>query len=139
MKNTLLLSILLLLFFSCKKENTPTQALNEKVDISATINTMGNFNSGPYGAVSGSAKVYMLADVQYLAFEGFSSSNGPDLKVYLSKEISPVNFINLGALKSVSGNQLYMLPAGTIAKDYKYALVYCQRYSHLFGLAELKF
>ncbi len=139
MKNKILLSILLLLFFSCKKENTPTQALNEKVDAAATIITMGNFNSGPYGTVSGLAKVYMLANVQHLAFEGFSSSNGPDLKVYLSKEINPVNFINLGDLKSVSGNQLYMLPAGTVAKDYKYALVYCQRYNHLFGSAELKF
>ncbi|MBB2146849.1 hypothetical protein GM921_15200 [Pedobacter sp. LMG 31464] len=139
MKNTLLLAIILLLFFSCKKENTPTQSLNEKVDATATIKTVGNFSNGPYGTVSGSAKVYMVADVLQLAFEDFSSSNGPDLKVYLSKEINPVNFINLGNLKSVSGNQLYMLPAGTVAKDYKYALVYCQRYSHLFGSAELKF
>lgn len=130
--------MMMFLFMSCKKENTPTVALNEKVDATAVVKTMGNFTNGPYGNVTGTARVYMVGDGFQLAFENFSSSNGPDLKVYLSKEINPVSFINLGELKSVSGNQLYAIPAGTMPKDYKYALVYCQRFSHLFGYATLE-
>ncbi|WP_231465406.1 MULTISPECIES: DM13 domain-containing protein [unclassified Pedobacter] len=139
MKNSIFLLIILLLFCGCKKENTPTEVLDEKVSAAAFVKAGGNFTNGPYGMVTGLAKVYMEAEVLKLAFEDFSSTNGPDLKVYLSKDINPVDFIYLGDLKSVSGNQLYTIPAGTIAKDYKYALVYCQRYKHLFGSAELKF
>jgi hypothetical protein len=68
----------------------------------------------------------------------FSSSNGPDLKVYLSKEIQPINFVNLGSLKSTNGSQLYNIPTGIDFAQYKYALIHCQQYNHLFGSAELK-
>lgn len=66
------------------------------------------------------------------------ASNGPDLKVYLSKELQPVNFINLGALKSVNGNQVYGVTGMPDIMEYKYALVHCQAFNHLFGSAELK-
>jgi len=70
--------------------------------------------------------------------ENFSSSNGPDLKVYLSKEKQPVNFVNLGSLKSTSGNQLYAIPSSVNVMDYNFALIHCQQYNHLFGFAQLK-
>lgn len=128
----------LVILMGCKKENTPTIALNEKIDSSmATVKTMGSFRDGAYGAASGNVRVYKLADELQLALENFSSSNGPNLKVYLSKELQPVNFIDLGDLKSTSGNQLYKIPNGAIIEDYKYALIYCRQYSHLFGSAEL--
>lgn len=126
------------MLMGCKKENTPTLALNEKIDSSmATVKTMGSFRDGAYGAASGNVKVYKSADELQLALENFSSSNGPNLKVYLSKELQPVNFIDLGDLRSTSGNQLYKIPNGVIIEDYRYALIYCRQYSHLFGSAEL--
>ena len=66
------------------------------------------------------------------------ASNGPDLKVYLSKELQPVNFINLGALKSVNGNQVYDVTGMPDIMEYKYALVHCQAFNHLFGSVELR-
>ena len=98
----------------------------------------GSFMNGPYGAVSGESKIYQTGTTYQLALANFLSSNGPDLKVYLSKEVQPVNFVNLGSLKAVSGNQLYDIPSGVNTSEYKYALIYCQQYSHLFGTAELK-
>ena len=65
-------------------------------------------------------------------------SNGPDLHVYLSKEAFPVNFIDLGRIKSTSGNQLYTISGMPDFVQYKYALIHCQRYNHLFGSALLK-
>lgn len=138
MKNQLLLIVMLLAFTACKKENTPKIVLDEKVDLTMAMqNAVGAFANGPYGSVSGSAKIYTVGTGDQLALENFSSSNGPDLKVYLSKEKDPQNFINLGDLKAVGGNQIYQIPAGTNITEYKYALIYCKRYSHLFGYAQL--
>ncbi|MBN8676108.1 MAG: DM13 domain-containing protein [Chitinophagales bacterium] len=124
---------------SCVKENTPSTPLNNNVDTSTAIRKyMGSFINGPYGGVSGAASIYFQNNSFILALEGVRISNGPDLHVYLSKEILPVNYIDLGSLQSVSGNQLYNIPGSPDFSQYKYALIHCQRYNHLFGSAELR-
>lgn len=127
------------LLSSCIKENTAEAPVNNPVDTSmAVARFSGTFNNGPYGSVSGKARIYLQNGQSILALENFSSSNGPDLHVYISKEIQPVNYIDLGRLQSVTGNQQYPLSGNIDFSDYKYALVHCQRYNHLFGSAELK-
>jgi hypothetical protein len=114
--------------------------LDEKVDTAtATVvgNTMpGNFVSNGQN-VAGIAKVYNSNGKFSLALENFSTNNGPDLHVYLSKEMFPVNFIDLGKLRSTSGNQVYEINGTPDFKEYKYALIHCQQYNHLFGSAQL--
>lgn len=122
----------------CKKETTSTTPINEMPLSMAMAIDSGVFSNGPYGSVSGKAKIYKTGDKYELALENLSSSNGPDLKVYLSKEKQPVNFVNLGSLKSTSGNQVYPIPASVNVKDYSFALIHCQQYNHLFGFAQLK-
>lgn len=139
MKIGITIIILTLAVAGCKKETTSTIPLNEQPDSSIVVTPKnGNFSNGPYGSVSGEAKIYRTGTKYQLALVNFTSSNGPDLKVYLSKEIQPNNFINLGSLRATSGNQLYDIPEGANYTDYKYALIYCQQYNHLFGSAELK-
>jgi hypothetical protein len=87
--------------------------------------------------VSGSVMVYQANGKLQLKLSGFSTTNGPDLKVYLSKEIQPVNFIKLGDLKSTSGNQVYDITGIPDFSQYRYALIHCEQYNHLFGSAEL--
>jgi hypothetical protein len=125
--------------FSCKKESTSTEDLMEMEMAGASRTHTGLFINGPYGTVSGAAHIVRNANGSIqLLIENLKSSNGPDLKVYLSKEVQPVNFINLGALKSVNGNQVYDVTGMPDIMDYKYALVHCQQFNHLFGSAELK-
>lgn len=125
---------------SCNKEAaTSTTSLNEIVNINATlvINTVpGTFIS--YGEnVSGVAKLF-VKDFKYsLSLENFNTNNGPDLHVYLSKEIQPINFLDLGKLKSTSGNQVYTISGVPDFKQYKYALIHYQQYNHLFGSTDL--
>jgi Electron transfer DM13 len=139
MKPGITIIVLILALAGCKKETTSTIPLNEQPDSSIVVTLKkGNFINGPYGSVSGEAKVYHTGTKYQLALVDFTSNNGPDLKVYLSKEVQPINFINLGSLRAISGNQLYDIPAGAIITDYKYALIHCQQYNHLFGSAELK-
>jgi Electron transfer DM13 len=127
----------ILIVAACKKETTSTAPVNETPSVTALAIDSGSFSNGPYGSVSGMAKIYKTGNKYELALENFSSSNGPDLKVYLSKEKQPVNFVNLGSLKSTAGNQLYAIPATVNVSDYKYALIHCQQYNHLFGFADL--
>jgi hypothetical protein len=140
MKNILMSAIVLAcVFSSCVKENTPTTPLNNSVDTTvAMLKYTGDFINGPYGRVTGKARLYCKGDSMVLALENVSISNGPDLHVYLSKEIFPVNFIDLGLLQSTNGNQLYKIRAGTAIDGYKYALIHCKQYDHLFGSAELQ-
>ena len=66
------------------------------VDPGTASNTKtGQFINGPYGVVSGTARIYITEGKHRLALENITTSNGPDLHVYLSKEIYPMNFIDL--------------------------------------------
>lgn len=125
-------------FSACKKNNTPSVVLNEMTDSSAMQIRTGIFNNGPYGAVTGEAKVFTTGSRYELKLMNFSSSNGPDLRVYLSKEMNPVNYIDLGPLKATGGNQVYEIPGMPDLAQYKYALVHCRQFNHLFGWALLQ-
>lgn len=138
MQKILLFVCIVCLLTACKKESTITVQLNEMPDTAATVQLRGNFMNGPWGSVSGNAKILKQNNTYQLQLDSFITSNGPDLKVYLSKEVQPVNFVNLGSLKSTNGTQLYNIPAGVNYSEYKYALIHCQQYNHLFGSAELK-
>lgn len=88
--------------------------------------------------ITGQAKISLDSGRHILLLDSFSVSSGPDLKVYLSREYPPVNFINLGALQRNSGNQLYTIPTAVDFTAYKYVLIHCQQYNHLFGYATLQ-
>ena len=144
MKHLIYLSAVIALavsFTACKKETTPTVALNEKVDVAVAkpATSSSGFSNGSYESVTGNARIYLINGKYQLALEDFKTSNGPDLKVYISKEKQPVNFVNLGSLKSIAGNQLYNIPASVNVREYTYALIYCQQYSYLFGYTQLTY
>lgn len=127
------------LLASCVKENTPTAPIDDRVDtLMASGLLQGVFMNGPYGSVSGQARIFEQENRYTLALENVRISNGPDLHVYISREIQPVNFIDLGSLQSIAGNQLYAIPGRPDFTQYKYALIHCQRFNHLFGSAELR-
>lgn len=134
---------LILIISSCKKEGklAPTTVLEETVDTTGNIADLkysGNFSSGPFGTVSGKAEVYKTALKYEVKLAGFNSSNGPALHVYLSKEAMPINYIDLGTLKSTAGNQVYSVNGMPDFTDYKYISIHCVAFNHLFGSALLK-
>ena len=87
---------------------------------------------------SGDAKIFKLEDKQYLRFENFEATNGPDLHVYLATDEQATEFIDLGSLKANQGNQNYEIPEGVDLEKYNKVLVWCQMFSVLFGSAELQ-
>lgn len=124
---------------SCTKQNaTPNIQLMESIDSLPMTSMKGDFMNGPFGTVSGKAFITISSNQKSLVLENLASSNGPDLHVYLSKEIEPINFIDLGKLKSINGTQVYSIDNNVNLKDYRFALVHCQQFNHLFGLANIQ-
>ena len=86
---------------------------------------------------SGTASLYKANASCYVVLDPYSSENGPDLKVYLSKDETASEFIRLGQLKSVSGKQSYLIPSSVDTAPYQYVHVWCEKYSVEFARAEL--
>jgi hypothetical protein len=98
---------------------------------------------------SGQARVVRKADGSHvLELVGLDTSNGPDLRVWLSDQ--PVlpgsrgwhvfddgKWIELGRLKGNQGDQAYPIPAGTDLDRLASVAVWCKRFSVSFGAAGL--
>ncbi len=123
------------LLYSCGK--TSTQKLDEMISVDGSLKFTGTFKGYGSQSVSGVAKIYLTNNNYMLKLENFSTSNGPDLKVYLSMASSPLDFISLGDLKSTNGNQIYEISGTPDFTKYKFVLIHCERYNHLYGSAEL--
>ena len=94
---------------------------------------------------SGDAFVFKLQDGSHVVrFENFRSTNGPDLRVWLSSSPSPQKsgdvtggeWVDLGKLKGNVGNQNYVIPAGTDVSKFKSVVIWCRAFSVLFAAAD---
>ncbi|WP_265864100.1 DM13 domain-containing protein [Streptomyces sp. SKN60] len=108
----------------------------------------GSFISHEH-ATTGVVKVVRLADGTHtLRLEGLDTSNGPDLRVWLSD--APVKegkagwgvfdegkYVNLAKLKGNKGDQNYALPAGLDWSAYPSVSIWCDRFDVSFGAAAL--
>lgn len=138
MKNIIFACLLGMVLTNCKREeNTPVEPLMEAVDSMAVVNVKGSFMGVSGESVSGTAKIITTDGNSSLVLDQFSTNNGPDLHVYLSKQATPKDFIDLGSLKSIRGTQVYEINEKSDLTEYKYALIHCQQFNHLFGSALL--
>ncbi len=99
---------------------------------------------------SGSVKLIQLTDGRIqLTFENLSTSDGPDLRIWLSDQ--PVvegrdgwhlfddgRYVELGPLKANKGNQVYDVPAGTDIEGLTSVSIWCKRFAVSFGAAALQ-
>jgi hypothetical protein len=104
----------------------------------------GTFVSREHDTV-GTARVVRLPDGQVLVrLEGFETSNGPALYVYLSQNPAAGpeaafddEYVDLGALKGNIGDQNYVVPSGVDAAGYTSVVIWCDRFDAAFGAADL--
>lgn len=135
MKKIFILPLFILLLY-CEVEGDLTRdpAIQASLPENSTSAFTGDFMPTSGIKVSGSAKVYLNTNQNEVHLDNFSISSGPDLKVYLSKTATPSDFVNLGNLTSSS---VYVIPPQVNISAYKYVLIHCQQYSHLFAVAQL--
>jgi Electron transfer DM13 len=82
---------------------------------------------------------------RFLRLEALETSNGPDLRVYLSSVpaqddwyvYDDEDFVDLGGLKGNLGNSNYEIPNGIDVSDFESAVIWCRRFSVGFGVASL--
>ena len=94
---------------------------------------------------TGTARVLRLPDgQQILRLEGFETSNGPALYVYLSQNpadgedgLFDDDYVDLGELKGNVGDQNYVIPAEIAPLGFTSVVVWCDRFSVSFGAADL--
>ncbi|WP_395292639.1 DM13 domain-containing protein [Kitasatospora hibisci] len=105
----------------------------------------GGFRSGEH-TTTGTARLVRLADGSaVLRLEGLDTSEGPDVRVYLStlpadrsrRDELGDKALELGKLKGNHGNQNYAVPAGTDLTAFHSTVIWCQRFSVTFGAADL--
>ena len=86
---------------------------------------------------SGEVKIIISGDTKIVRYENFKTINGPDLYVYLSKDLQAKEFVNLGKLKATEGNINYEVSKEINLKDYPYVIIWCKAFGVLFNSADI--
>lgn len=95
---------------------------------------------------TGTARLLELGDgSRVLRLEGFGTSDGPDLHVWLTDadaggewgKYDDGRTVRLGELTATDGNQNYPLPPGVSLDGLRSAVIWCDRFNVAFGSAPL--
>src|SRR5258705_2308890 len=96
---------------------------------------------------AGTATIYQMGDgTRVLRLTSFSTSNGPDVHVYLvaaddakdAATVEKAGFVDLGVIKGNIGDQTYMLAGDLDLAKYRAVSIWCKRFSVNFGAAALR-
>jgi hypothetical protein len=120
--------------------------VNETIQAMAPPNTQmasiyelrsGNFtNSGNISKVSGVSRILSVNDNEFLRFEHFNITNGPELHVYFTNKGDLANSKDLGILKGNIGPQNYFL--GNIANQYDTVVIGSKPFKMVYAKATLE-
>jgi|SRR5579872_9393 len=125
--------------------------VNEAMPASRSASSPHPLVSGQFYSIlhptAGTATIYSIGDgTRVLRFTGFSTSNGPDVHVYMvasddARDIATVQqagFIDLGVIKGNIGDQNYALGSDVDLARYRAVSIWCKRFSVNFGAAALR-
>jgi hypothetical protein len=120
--------------------------VNETIQAMAPPNTdmasiyqlsTGNFTpSGNFSKVSGVSRILSVDDNQFLRFERFNITNGPELHVYFTNKGDLANSKDLGMLKGNIGPQNYFL--GNTANQYDTVVIASKPFKMMYAKAMLE-
>jgi len=128
--------------------------LDEPVPVAASVPTTTNAPVvlaegafvGQEHDTAGTARVLALPDgSRVLRLEGFSTSDGPDVHVWLSdataggdwSKYDDGRYVPLGELKATDGNHNYVVPADADLAGLQSVVIWCDRFNVAFGSAAL--
>jgi hypothetical protein len=96
---------------------------------------------------AGTATIYQMGDgTRVLRLTSFSTSNGPDVHVYMvaaddakdAASVEKAGFVDLGVIKGNIGDQNYALGSNLDLAKYRAVSIWCKRFSVNFGAAALR-
>ena len=125
--------------------------VNEAMPTAPGASSTQSLESGRFYSIlhptEGTATIYQMGDgTRVLRFTSFSTSNGPDVHVYMvaaddAKDIATVQkagFVDLGVIKGNIGDQNYALASDLDLAKYRAVSIWCKRFSVNFGAAALR-
>jgi hypothetical protein len=144
------LIIFILLWFQPQKVLIE-KTVREAAPMSSTSASVSDreLASGSFRALEhqtkGTAHLLQLADGRFIVrLVGLDTSNGPDLRVYLSRHAADRglngygdSYVDLGALKGNRGDQNYRVPSGMDITQFHSVVIWCRRFTVGFGVAPL--
>jgi hypothetical protein len=120
--------------------------VNETIQAMAPPNTdmasiyelrSGNFtNSANISQASGISRILSVDNNEFLRFENFKITNGPELHVYFTNDGDLVNGKDLGVLKGNIGSQNYFL--GETANQYDTVVIASKPFKMVYAKATLE-
>jgi Electron transfer DM13 len=139
MKRIFVMILMLAVLTSCSKEEEIKVTRPElNPDLSgATLLRQGTLQ-GINHTASGAVSIYQIDSSLFVVLDPFMSQSGPDLKVYLSKDVTASEYLRLGNLMAFSGPQTYPIPSGYSINNYTYVHIWCEKFSVEFARAEVK-
>ncbi len=92
----------------------------------------------PAHPASGTVRIVEADGKRFVRYENYKTINGPDLYVYVAKDLSAKEFVSLGTIKATEGSVNYELPDGIDLKEYPYVLTWCKQFGVLFNSARIE-
>ena len=86
---------------------------------------------------SGTVKVIEASGETIIRYENFETINGPNLHVYLAKDLDAKEFVDLGSIRGTRGEINYTVPDGIDLNEYKYVMYWCVPFGVLFNYADI--
>jgi Electron transfer DM13 len=126
-----------------------TAATSPPVVGEPVVEARGSFISHEHGTTGEVLLLRLPGGSRVLRLEGLDTSNGPDLKVWLSdaavvdgpsgwRTFDDGRYLDLGSLKGNVGNQNYAIPADADLAGLTSLSIWCDRFDVSFGAAELR-
>lgn len=104
------------------------------------LDRAGSFVPGEHD-ISGTAHFIPTTSGVVLRLEELQTTNGPDVRVYLSTRANGqvgAGDLQVAPIKGNRGDQNYLLPVATDVSKYQSVVIWCERFSVGFGHAVLK-
>jgi hypothetical protein len=127
------------------------RTVNEAMPNAPAASSVQPLESGRFYSIlhptAGIATIYQMGDgSRVLRFTSFSTSNGPDVHVYMvaaddakdSATVQKAGFVDLGEIKGNIGDQNYTLASDLDLSKYRAVSIWCKRFSVNFGAAALR-
>jgi hypothetical protein len=109
-----------------------------------TVLSRSNLQSLEHQSSGGVVLIELAGGGRILRLENLATSNGPDLRVYLSTTPPSADwhgydrdYVDLGALKGNLGNQNYTVPDSLDIARYRSAVIWCRQFKVGFAVAPL--
>lgn len=124
-----------------QNEEVSKEKITEMEDVSPDIPTAEPVSYAVMGTTghpaSGTVKVLETISGTVIRYEDFSTINGPNLHIYLAKDLRAKDYIDLGSIKGTKGNINYDVPEDIDISEYKYVMYWCVPFKVLFNYAEI--